>query len=122
MPFAKQQEQLKQDIKDAFNFDQNDGDDFLKVRQKTEDEVKREDEEYRAFLLENLSKNKDARESMHEWLERRDGPSKEIGENDAFLMDYVLNRGWIEKDRKRIPNYDQIIREDEEDEEACREG
>ena len=91
--------------------------DFLKVRPKTEEDVKREDEEYRAFLLENLSKNKDARESMHEWLERHDGQSKDIGENEAFLIDYVLNRGWVEKDRKRIPSHDQIVREDEEDEE-----
>ena len=122
MSFTKQQEQLKQDIKDASNFDREGDEDFLKVRPRTEEEVKREDEEYRAFLLENLSKSKDVRESMHEWLERRDGSAKDINKDEAFLIEYVLNRGWVEKDRKHIPSYDKIILEEEEDEEAVEEA
>lgn len=111
--FEQQQANLKEEFMATFKESSMDGDDFLRIRPKTDEEIKREDEEYKTFLLENLAKSKDARESMADWLNYRQNPK--VSEEDAFLMDYVLGRGWIEKDRKRVPSHDKVLQEEEED-------
>lgn len=132
---VQEQELLKAEMKKAFNSGDAESDDddhthnsLLQKREKTEDEIFKEEEEYRNFLLENLSTSVNAKESMNEWLsyrEERDGKSekdskskKQLTEDD-FLIDYVLNKGWVDKQASRVPTYDQIINEDIQDEESC---
>lgn len=117
LTFEQQQVNLKEEFMATFvettlDGDDDSGSDFLRVRQKTEEEIKREDEEYKTFLLENLAKSKDARESMVDWLNYRQNPK--VSEEDAFLMDYVLGRGWIEKEHKRVPSYDRVLQEEDD--------
>lgn len=128
---AQEQELLKQQFKAAFgSFDQESykgDDDLLKLRPKSTQEIEREEEEYRNFLLESLAKNNDALQHMNNWLEfrRETDPkaasnltSKNLDPNEAFLIDYVLNRGWIDKERKTLPSYDAIVAEEVDDEES----
>lgn len=133
---VQEQELLKAEMKKAFSFEDNnnnlpnqdDGDNnLLSIRVKSEEEIAKEEEEYRNFLLENLASSENAKLSMGEWLsyreeydgvDRKAGKSKKQLTDDDFLIDYVLNKGWVDKQAAKIPSYDKIIEEDLEDEEA----
>jgi protein KRI1 len=92
-------------------------DDFLTLRTKGKEEVEKEDEEYRNFLLESMASG--VGDSVHKF---KDLAVKNENSEDAFLWDYILNRGWVDKEAKRMPTYDEIIDEIEEDEEAVEEA
>ena len=132
---VQEQELLKAEMKKAFTAgidDEAEDDDeaengLLSVRIKSGDEIAREEEEYRNFLLENLASSENAKLSMSEWLSYREeqdginpkeGKSKKQLTDDDFLIDYVLNKGWVDKQASRIPSYDKVIEEEVEDEEA----
>jgi protein KRI1 len=97
---------------------------LLVKRPKTAEQLAKEEEDYRAFLLENLSKSENARESMGDWLSYkadRDGKStaRAADPEEAFLIDFVLSRGWVDQEKRAgVPDYERIINEDEEDLEA----
>lgn len=130
---VQEQELLKAEMKRAFKSEgamdsESGAGDLLTIRVKTEDEIAREEEEYRNFLLENLASSDNAKLSMGEWLsyrEEQDGVSRRAGKSkkqlteDDFLIDYVLNKGWVDKQASRVPSYDKVIEEELiEDEEA----
>jgi protein KRI1 len=114
----EEQKDLLNEFKTAANAtsDQEDGG-LLRIRPKTEQEIANDDEEYKNFLLENLASNENARENMSEWFGSASGRT-EVTNDENFLIEYVLNRGWVEKDRKAIPSYEEIIAEDEDDADA----
>jgi protein KRI1 len=130
---VQEQELLKAEMKRAFKSEgamdsESGAGDLLTIRVKTEDEIAREEEEYRNFLLENLASSENAKLSMGEWLsyrEEQDGVSRRAGKSkkqlteDDFLIDYVLNKGWVDKQASRVPSYDKVVEEELiEDEEA----
>ncbi|KAK1231656.1 Kinetochore protein Spc24 [Marasmius sp. AFHP31] len=115
----------------------DDADDFLVPREKTKDEQEKEEEEYRAFLersvgtdLKNLvtvdpntiswDAEGDANTSKSvedEGKKKKKKKSKDAnkdkkqskGEADQeFLMNYIMNRGWIDKASNRVPTYKEI--------------
>ncbi|CAG8445757.1 4032_t:CDS:10 [Funneliformis caledonium] len=79
------------------------------------EELKAEEEDYQNFLLENMADTKDV-EILKQWQNYKNDPN--INEDEAFLMDFILKRGWIDKDSDKVPSYDELIAEhhDEEDE------
>ncbi|KAL0955705.1 hypothetical protein HGRIS_001925 [Hohenbuehelia grisea] len=113
----------------------DDDDDLLVPRSKTKDEIELEEEEYRAFLerevgpdLKNLvtvdadtalrqddavepssSKKKKKKKSK---AAKGDGAPKisKEEEDKEFLMNYILNRGWIDRETKRVPTYRDIVK------------
>ncbi|OLY78098.1 Protein KRI1-like protein [Smittium mucronatum] len=109
-PLSHAQEQ--QLIKDSFNIalgddeeDEEDQDGLFLKRDKTTDEKEDEDLQYRSFLLENLAKGRDQEESIKELDFFKDSKTDP---DQAFLVDYILNRGWIDKDGKK-PKYEEIV-------------
>ncbi len=40
-----------------------------------------------------------------------------LDSDELFLRDYILNRGYLDKDAKRIPRYEELVGEEEEGEE-----
>lgn len=128
---VQEQELLKAEMKRAFGSskdDEGEGEDgLLTVRVKGDHEIAMEEEEYRNFLLENLASSENAKLSMGEWLsyrEETDGVNPKAGKSrkqltdDDFLIEYVLSKGWVDKQASRVPSYDKIIEEDIVDEEA----
>ncbi|KAI0628411.1 KRI1-like family C-terminal-domain-containing protein [Trametes polyzona] len=107
-------------------------DDFLVPREKTKDEIEREEEEYRAFLqrevgedltglvtvdadtvgiLDGADEGDDSSSKKKAKKEKRQEkkPAKSKQEEDQeFLMNYILNRGWIDKSARRLPTYKEI--------------
>lgn len=44
-----------------------------------------------------------------------------MDENETFLMNFVLNKGWIDKDSKsKAPTYEELVAEEEDEEEVER--
>ncbi|KAF4724172.1 KRRI-Interacting protein 1, partial [Perkinsus olseni] len=77
-------------------------DDFLMVRDKTTEEKDEEDRDYKKWERGQLAKA--ANEGNEQILmERYFRDADETGENkldddDAFLRDYIMNKGWLEKE------------------------
>ncbi|ORX59286.1 Krr1-domain-containing protein [Piromyces finnis] len=98
--FVEEQNDLKKDfINEANNVD-DDMDSFFTLKKKTKEEEAQEEEDYKTFLLENMA-DADNPNALQEWKTYKDNPN--VDKNEAFLMDYILNRGWIEKDKKKNP-------------------
>ncbi|KAJ3305290.1 hypothetical protein HDU76_005039 [Blyttiomyces sp. JEL0837] len=89
------------------------------VRDKTREDLEKEEEDYRLFLLENMKG--EGAEGLEDWRRFAAGDSNtknddeddddKIDPNDQFLLSYLLNKGWVDKEfSKKIPTYDEIIR------------
>ncbi|KAJ3356751.1 KRRI-Interacting protein 1 [Allomyces javanicus] len=76
----------------------NDDEDLFTQRVKTDAELAAEEEEYRNFLLESMAAV-GGEGYFADWHDR--AGSTDMSENDKFLMEYILNRGWIDKDDKK---------------------
>ncbi|KZT64882.1 Krr1-domain-containing protein [Daedalea quercina L-15889] len=110
----------------------DDNDDFLVPREKTKDEIEREEEEYRQFLEREVGDDlreivtldtggagggevsgEEAKEEGKEkkkTKKKEDAKAKKSKEEDQeFLMNYILNRGWIDRSARRLPTYKEIV-------------
>ncbi|KAI5123787.1 hypothetical protein M0805_009082 [Coniferiporia weirii] len=117
---------------------ESDDDDILIPREKTKDEIEKEQEEYREFLTrevgEDISKlvtvegaedvgareendeeeeeAKDVEEKGEEKKKKKKKKSKEKKTKEQadheFLMDYILNRGWLDKSSRHVPTYNEV--------------
>lgn len=122
------EEREQQALVQAFhNADQGvdaDQEDFLKQKIKTEEDVKREQEEYQTFLLESLAQEASASRSMKQWLQykgTRSSNNSEPSENqddEAFLINYILGKGWIDQNSDSyFPGFIDASRNDKDDDE-----
>ncbi|GAA5994929.1 KRI1 family protein [Rhodotorula paludigena] len=111
---AEEQRALKREITAAFHAGSDDEDDaaaeedngdedsdddaggLFKRREKGDDERVREEQEYEKFLETAVGKK---------------AVKEALAEEDAFLRNYILNRGWIdrENDTSHVPSYDEIV-------------
>lgn len=118
----EEQENLKKAFKSALEMSEDEeADDLFTKRPKTAEQLAKEEEDYRSFLLENLSKSENARESMGDWLSYKADNGQAMTSADPeerFLIDYVLSRGWVDQEKRTVPDYERIIEEDEQDLEA----
>ncbi|KAI9013392.1 KRI1-like family C-terminal-domain-containing protein [Phycomyces nitens] len=103
-------------IKEAFKMAADDDDDeeeedeedkggFLMKKEKSKEEQEAEEEEYKNFLLQNMASDEASSEVFKEWNNYKNNPN--MNKDDAFLIDYVLNRGWVEKKHGRQPTYEE---------------
>ncbi|KAA1476501.1 hypothetical protein DENSPDRAFT_933091 [Dentipellis sp. KUC8613] len=123
-------------VKEADEEDEDAGEGGLfTLREKTQDEVAREEEEYRRYLerevgkLDDLIEVEPAPARAETKVKEEEGAGKEkkkkkkkgkekeketAGENGVkdsdheFLLNYILNRGWIDRSSKRVPTFDEI--------------
>ncbi|KAI8978185.1 KRI1-like family C-terminal-domain-containing protein [Trametes punicea] len=132
---AEEQAKLRQETIAAFHSavevkEGEEEDDFLVPREKTKDELEREEEEYREFLKREVGEDltglvtvdpdsvgildgadedkiQDQKKKRKEKKENKAAKSKQE-EDQEFLMNYILNRGWIDKSARRLPTYKEI--------------
>nr|CAG8614108.1 14347_t:CDS:10 [Entrophospora candida] len=69
-------------------------------------------EEFKAMAssIDNVNENQ-----IKEWQNFKENPN--IDNDEAFLTEYILNRGWIDKDLIRIPTYEELVAEHHDSEE-----
>ncbi|KAG0296616.1 KRRI-Interacting protein 1 [Linnemannia gamsii] len=119
MTHVEQQEHLKREMKNAFmggngSDDDDEGEDadsFFTQKAKTKADEEAEEEDYKQFLMESMGSKSGGAAAFQDWREYKNAPS--MNKDEAFLMDYILNRGWIDKSQKKTPSYKEIVREDE---------
>ncbi|KAG5457020.1 MAG: hypothetical protein BJ554DRAFT_3079, partial [Olpidium bornovanus] len=118
---VEEQEQLRDELRAAVSLeaggaDDGDEDSFLTRRTKSADEIKLEEEEYRRFLIDGINNDggKSA-EALREWQTYAYNPN--VDEDESFLMNYILNRGWLAKGSMVTPSYNDIV-DDSSDEAA----
>ncbi|KAF9012710.1 KRI1-like family C-terminal-domain-containing protein [Cyathus striatus] len=118
--------------------DVEEDDDLLVPREKTKDELERDAEEYRSFLerevgdlkelvtvdenLSNVEDEEDGKESKKKKKKKKGKKGEEVGDESGkkskaekdqdFLMNYILNRGWIDRSKQHIPTYNEITGRD----------
>ncbi|KAI3659296.1 hypothetical protein MP638_003512 [Amoeboaphelidium occidentale] len=98
---AQEMEELRRGLKDAIHeaFDKDDAEDseqVFKRKPKTAEDLKREDEEYREWLVKNIGKvSESAQEDLKkQWLEKKDQKAMD-DQGEQFLLDYVFQKGWL---------------------------
>ncbi|KAI0827632.1 KRI1-like family C-terminal-domain-containing protein [Trametes gibbosa] len=130
----EEQEKLRSETIAAFHASaaaKDEEEDFLVPREKTKDEIEREAEEYRAYLQREVGEDLSGLVTVDEdvagvldgdngtddgWRTKkvkRETKEKQTGKNkqeedQEFLMNYILNRGWIDKSARRMPTYKEI--------------
>ncbi|KAF8589513.1 hypothetical protein K439DRAFT_1383413 [Ramaria rubella] len=121
----------------AIDVSNDDDGGLLILREKTKDEAQREEEDYQEFLrrevgedikslvtIEGGQETIKVSESAGEIEEtitngkkkgvKKKGKEKEGQETDQeFLMNYILNRGWIDRSVKRVPTYNEVTHHSE---------
>ena len=92
LTYNQEQEAIKQAfLKSAADPANEAGDDFLQVKEKSAEELRKEKESFSAFLKQESKRgNKDANIVEQLFSE----PAKD--ENEKFLRNYVLNKGWMD--------------------------
>ncbi|WAR52415.1 hypothetical protein PtB15_1B857 [Puccinia triticina] len=126
---AEEAEALRDETKRAFHALVNDEEDkdnesekssdgiqnLLVLRDKELGEIEEEDEEYQRFLIDQVGSDNIQTALQLNFVNRTD-PSGETEEkcqtqqdDDEFLRAYVLGRGWIDKEAKKIPKYKELV-------------
>ncbi|KIM36770.1 hypothetical protein M413DRAFT_31398 [Hebeloma cylindrosporum] len=136
MTHVREQEVLRRETIAAFHgaVDKvGDEDDFLIPREKTQDERQREEEEYRAFLEREVGdlkelvtvnvgdvseeeiKEEDVKNEEEKKKKKKKSKkgSEEVKKTKAekdqeFLLNYILNRGWIDRSEGHVPTYNEV--------------
>ncbi|KAJ2751190.1 Ribosome biogenesis protein Kri1, partial [Coemansia nantahalensis] len=108
--------------------DDDDDGGLLVKKEKSELEVAKEDAEYRKFLLDSMGSELTDRRAFESWASvapDADGPAAgdDASADQAFLMNYILNRGWMNRDVG--PSVDELeakvaVDAEEDDEELTR--
>eukprot|EP00898_Chlorokybus_atmophyticus_P008248 jgi/Chlat1/8424/Chrsp80S07838 len=105
--YAAEQEDLKraflQGVDGGDNQEDEEEDDLLHVRKAAVDQAQ-------------LRANGETTAAINQKLEEYFGHDGDLDEDERFLKGYLLNRGWVDESRDRVPTYDEIV--EDEDEEA----
>ncbi|KAJ7503104.1 KRI1-like family C-terminal-domain-containing protein [Mycena galericulata] len=132
---VEEQQRLRDETIAAFHAaEADDEEDWLVPREKTMDEVAREEEEYRLFLEKEVGNLRDIvdvggdtavveppqedgakKKKKKKDKEKKSGDgttaaarSSKQEEDQEFLVNYILNRGWIDRSSKRVPTYGEV--------------
>ncbi|EIN06607.1 Krr1-domain-containing protein [Punctularia strigosozonata HHB-11173 SS5] len=146
---VQEQSALREEIVSAFHTAVADDaseeeNDLLVPREKTKDEIEKDEEDYRAWLQrevgadlrelvtvepgddevgegpveeaeeEGKNKKKNKKDKSKKDGARKVVKAKSASKEDAdqqFLLDYILNRGWIDRSSRRVPTYNEITGE-----------
>lgn len=112
--YAEEQDELKRAFMEAGDSDDEDGGGLLTVKKKTAEELRREKKEEEEAVAEAEQRAKDA--GIARKLNEYFGKDDDLDENDRFLKNYLMNRGWIERESKGFDYGDVVgVSEDEEE-------
>ncbi|BBN11576.1 protein KRI1 [Marchantia polymorpha subsp. ruderalis] len=97
---------------------EEDADDLLRVKKKTKEEIDKEKQDTEEAIAWAEQRAKDA--SIAKKLEEYFGRDDDLDDNDKFLKEYLLNKGWVDQDQKtsRFPSYGEdteLLSEDEDE-------
>lgn len=107
-----------------FSFFLSFSEELLRLRPKKAEELGRDkekqaeeavpDEEEEEEAEKQQQRNKDV--GIRQRLESYFGKDDELDDNEKFLKTFLLNQGWIDTEKNRIPSYKEVVVEVSEDE------
>ncbi|CAG9800792.1 unnamed protein product [Chironomus riparius] len=100
MSYVAEQQKIKNDLKKALSGSEDEADDFLQVRSKTNDELQQEQTDYRKWLSEQKGP-KSMKPLKDFWT------SNELNKDDKFLRDYILNKRYVENGEES--NFNELV-------------
>lgn len=113
--YTEEQRSLKEDLKSALN-SVVDEEPVLTLRPKSDNDKEKEDEDYRQWMKGEKSKIKDKNLKSDCDHLKKAWSDPNIEENEKFLRDFILNKGWAEEDEKDfVPTYDEIVNDDDDE-------
>ncbi|EFA06706.1 protein KRI1 homolog [Tribolium castaneum] len=118
--YIEEQNKLKESFKKALNrISESDDEDWggvLKVRQKTEEEKKKEEADYFEWLA-GQKEEIDDKEVANELEPLKNYWNKpDLDEGEKFLRDYILQKKFLSKeDEDYIPTYEEIVHDSDKD-------
>ncbi|EFN86438.1 Protein KRI1-like protein [Harpegnathos saltator] len=106
--YMEEQQEMKNDFKHALKEDTDEDTDFLKPKQKTEDDNQEEENSYKKWLkgqqLEIDPQKQEELKSLRDFWTNPD-----LDPNEKFLRDYILNNKYMDKESSDTElDYDQI--------------
>ncbi|GAN09495.1 kri1 [Mucor ambiguus] len=111
----QEQEDLRNAFKNAADSDEEEDEDgFLTKKDKTSEEKEAEENDYRKFLLENMKDDAPSKKAFEEWSNYKQNPN--VNAEEAFLMDYVLNRGWVDSKSEKTTQTMEDVDEEKDEE------
>ncbi|GJQ79155.1 hypothetical protein Trydic_g5406 [Trypoxylus dichotomus] len=115
--YIQEQEKLKRSLQDALQYVEDNEEEWggmFKSRQKTDTELKQEEEEYKLWLKGQKQDIDD--EIKHDLEPLRDYWSDpNLDKDEIFLRDYILNNRFLEsEDKNYVPSYDEIIHDSDD--------
>ncbi|CUA71677.1 Protein kri1 [Schizosaccharomyces pombe 972h-] [Rhizoctonia solani] len=131
---AQEQDALRDETISAFHnaVQEDDAEDLLTLREGVKDETEQREEEYRDFLQREVGEDisqllwveeggikveEDSQPVTNEQTTEKEQSKKKKGKrkerkqetDEEFLMNYILNRGWIDKSENRAPTYKEVL-------------
>jgi protein KRI1 len=84
---------------------------LLQKRAKTQEEIEKEENEYKAFLKKLEQKKVNEERDKHE-VEILTGfwENDNLADDDKFLREYITNKRWLDKEAAKIPSYDELVK------------
>lgn len=113
---GKTHRQEQEELRNAFKIEEESDDEeggFLTKKDKTSEEKEAEESDYRKFLLNQMQNDEPSKKAFEEWSNYKGNPN--VKPEDAFLMDYVLNRGWVDKKTEKPQTLADDVDKDEAD-------
>ncbi|KAL3694447.1 hypothetical protein R1sor_008098 [Riccia sorocarpa] len=120
--YFTEQDELKraflEGVKEAEEEAEEDADNLLRVKAKTKEEIEKEKKEAEEAIAWAEQKKKDA--DIARRLEEYFGKDDDLDDNDRFLKEYLVNKGWVDEDLNqggKFPGFDrenELLSEDEE--------
>ncbi|XP_065834092.1 protein KRI1 homolog [Oscarella lobularis] len=122
LSYDEEQKQLKDNLKKSLLMAEEESkkEPLLKLRKKTEQEKRKEEDDYLEWLKGNQDVSVDEKLATDMSMLQSFWSNPLLEEDEKFLRDYILNKGYIDPDSDQIPTYDEIVAEhhDSEDEDA----
>ncbi|UMM16571.1 hypothetical protein L5515_013527 [Caenorhabditis briggsae] len=116
--YWQEQEKLKKNLADAFNFEEDDEEEIFTERQKTKKELDDEDADFYEWMKSEDGKadKKKAKELKHLKKFWKDDEQK-LDDSEKFLRDYILNKDYEPGEKEENPTYEDIValEQDEKD-------
>ncbi|KAK3577521.1 hypothetical protein CHS0354_026477 [Potamilus streckersoni] len=106
--YYEEQEKIRQSFKATLETDSSDDEDILVERKKTMKEKEKEETEYKEWhKVQKKSKGSQAGIEMDSLQEYWQNP--ELDEGEKFIRDFILNKRYLDKEKDRVPTYEEVV-------------